>query len=266
VKGSVRERQEIKGFQQDRREMKAKEKRRGGGGNCGQLAYGALKPRTAEAVKKGEKRDRRPGTVECELGKLRLRENRRTFVAQRSGTYTFEAKANGSKIDTVAALFDTGGKRLAYNDAASNTRYSKFQLELLAGRTYVFDITNQTGSKTGKYRAVITAPVLYAEAETGLGRIMSSGNATLDNANLRLYLYGQTKTSFDFTDHYIEVQILDLNGQPIHTGLWRRVLSTAAFYRPGAPETDFDIWNIDVSYIDLSRASRLSVVVGYETS
>src|SRR5262249_18790855 len=68
------------------------------------------------------------------------------FTAQRTGTYQFTTAINtisGPKIDTVAALFDTNGKRLAYNDDAFfGTTNSHFTYFLHAGWTYVFGITN----------------------------------------------------------------------------------------------------------------------------
>src|SRR5438874_2368883 len=45
----------------------------------------------------------------------------RTFTAPRSGTFTFEAQAYGSNIDTVAGLFNGSGYRLAYNDDSGGT-------------------------------------------------------------------------------------------------------------------------------------------------
>jgi hypothetical protein len=76
----VREKQEMKGLGGIEGGLKAEERRRGGIGNRGQLAYEALKRWTSGTVRNGEKRHRRPGTIECQIGKLGGRENARSLA------------------------------------------------------------------------------------------------------------------------------------------------------------------------------------------
>ena len=187
----------------------------------------------------------------------------RTFTPHRTGQYTFTAGSNsGSRIDTVAALYDVGGNRIAYNDDANGTRNSQFTTRLVAGRTYVFGVTNFSGSPNGTYEARIAAPSLYVEASTGRGvYYCTEGSATLSGTNLQLYLYGYTRASFGRADHRIEVEIRDLQGRPIHQGVWSRGFRTAGRFVPGAPSTHFQTWNIDVSAFDLSRAASLWIRV-----
>jgi hypothetical protein len=187
----------------------------------------------------------------------------RTFVAERSGPYTFQAQANGSRIDTVEALYSNNGTRLAYNDDANGSRDSNFTANLVAGRSYVIGVTNFTGSASGSYRITITPPSLYASASTPLGRVYSSGSATLTGTHLQLQLSGQTLNPLSYTDHQIQVRILDRQGNAIHTGSWIRGFRTAGEFIPGSPERDSETWNFDLSSFDLSHASRLSVRVSY---
>jgi hypothetical protein len=186
----------------------------------------------------------------------------RTFVAQRSGTYTFEALANNSRIDTVAAVFSRDGARLAYNDdAGPGTHNSKFTVQLQAGTTYVFGVTNLNRTPTGAYTVKITAPGSFANANVSRGSISTYGSASLQGTNLQLYLAGTNRSNFNVSDHSIEVQLLDLNGRPVHTGSWVRGFRTAGTFVPGNPSAKSDTWNINLSGWDLSRVSRIWVRV-----
>lgn len=187
------------------------------------------------------------------------------FVAQRTGTYTFQAKkASSSQIDTVVALYNGYGNRIAYNDDANaNTTNSKMTANLTAGRTYTFAVTKYNGSANGIYNLTFTPPSIGNSAEVGGGDFYSYGSATLSGTNLQLYLYGYTNDAFSYADHQIEVQILDRSGNPIHTGSWIRGFRTAGDFVPGSPTSDFDTWNFDLSGFDMSRASRIWVRVSY---
>jgi hypothetical protein len=80
---------------------------------------------------------------------------------------------------------------------------------------------------------------------------------------LEVQLHGYTRPSLYYADHYIDVLILDRNGQPIHEKYWRRGFRTAGNMIPGWPGVENKTWSIDVSAFDLGRAYRLHVVVGY---
>jgi hypothetical protein len=188
----------------------------------------------------------------------------RTFIPQRSGVYTFEALAYRSRIDTVAALYDRNGRRLAYNDdVSSNNSNSKFSYSLSAGTTYVFAVTNYKTHPKGGYRVVITAPAVGGTAKVGDIDFYSEATATLNGTNLHLTLYGLAGLPFYVTDHTVEVKILDRSGQPIHIGSYSRSFRTSRVPFDGNPRSDYQEWDINVSNLDLSRASRLSITASY---
>ena len=185
-------------------------------------------------------------------------------MAKRTGTYTFQAMAHGSRIDAVEAIYDLGGHRLGYNDdAASNTLNSRFTLRLQAGQSYVFGVTNHTGSPNGGYQVIIGARASSRRRPPPSARSTPWAAPTLTGTNLQLYLYGQNRTSFSYSDNYIQVQILDSSGRAIHTGYWQRGFRTSGQFIPGNPQAKSMTWNIDVSGFDLSRAYRFNLVVGH---
>lgn len=190
------------------------------------------------------------------------------FTAQRSGLYTFEAGRAGSssRIDTVIALFDSAGKRTSYNDdASSNTTNSKMTVSLVAGRTYTLGITNYRGTSNGLYEIKISPPRITATNSTGLGRVSSSGNATLEGTTLTVTLDGQTMNNFGKTIHSFTVKILDRNGQSIHTGVYADQFRTAGRWELSTsdPARRSRTYPYDVSHLDLFRASKIYIVVHY---
>jgi hypothetical protein len=138
-------------------------------------------------------------------------------------------------------------------------------VSLTAGSSYTFAVSNYNGSPNGSYKLKFTPPTLFGSASTDLGKIYSSGNATLSGTTLTVYLYGQTMTNFDRTLHHINVRILDLNGRAIHSGGWYQSFTTAGTWIPGDPTHDSGTWTFNLSGWDLSRASQLSISVGYST-
>jgi hypothetical protein len=185
----------------------------------------------------------------------------RTFTAQRSGLYTFDAQATpGSGIDTVAALYDTGGNRLASNDDYGGSLNSHFTRSLTAGQTYVFGITNYNGSPIGAYRATIAPPSLSANSAKGGNGWFASGDATLTRSNLHLDLSATDSSLFSPHTDRVYVQILGLNGQPLFQNVWSHSVSTVGTLVPGASSASGS-WNIDLSAFDLSQASSLRVWV-----
>jgi hypothetical protein len=186
----------------------------------------------------------------------------RTFVAQRSGSYTFEATTTAGRLDTVAALFSSTGKRLAFNDDINVGNFnSRFSVNLQAGQTYVLGVTNHVSSGNGSYRVAITAPNLSRiGAPQTAGSAFTSGDASLNGTLLRLHLYGSNSNRLRSANHRIEVRILDMYDRPIHSGSFSRNFSTSGIFVPGASTTNryFDI-NLSALNINLSRASRLEV-------
>lgn len=82
-----------------------------------------------------------------------------TFKAPRTGTYTLLASRTFGSINTVEGLFDSTGKRLAFNDDTSRiSTNSRISITLQAGQTYVLGITNYTRTPNGQYLVTITPP------------------------------------------------------------------------------------------------------------
>lgn len=187
----------------------------------------------------------------------------RKFVAQRTGVHTFEAQATaGSRIDTVAGLFDTAGRRLASNDDFGGSNNSKFTLSLVAGRTYQFGITNFNGSPNGGYRAIITPPSVAVSAFKSGSGFRSTGTATLSGSNLRLKLDATNTTTFGRHTHFIQVQILGLNGTVLFSNVFRKTVDTAGTLVPGTPTSTSKTWDISLASFNLAGASSLRVTVG----
>lgn len=186
-----------------------------------------------------------------------------TFTALRTGTYVFRAAEAGSRVDTVAALYDANGNRLAFNDDWDG-RNSRFVHPLVAGQTYTFGVTNFNGTANGQYRVDIRAPaIMSGDHSSPNGWHRTSGSAQLDTSSMRLSLrlYGATEAWVGTAWHSIHVQILDVNGQPIHTGEWERGFRTTGSRIPGYPTRHTGTWDVDLSGWDLSRASSVHVRV-----
>src|SRR5262245_54642926 len=76
-----------------------------------------------------------------------------TFVAPGSCSYDLAAQAYGSSIDTVLAVYNSSGQRLAYDDDSIPgwSTDSQLSVNLQAGQRYYFGITNYIGSAGGPY-------------------------------------------------------------------------------------------------------------------
>ena len=81
------------------------------------------------------------------------------FTAATGGSYTFDATTPTSSLDTVAAVYSATGRRLGFNDdvSSSNTD-SRVTVTLAAGQTYLFGVTNYTGTSGGAYTWKIDGP------------------------------------------------------------------------------------------------------------
>jgi hypothetical protein len=76
-----------------------------------------------------------------------------------AGGITIAARTPYSSLDTVIALYDAKGRRVAYNDdIASTNRDSRIITTLTAG-TYYLGVTNYTGTPGGSYTWGINGPV-----------------------------------------------------------------------------------------------------------
>ena len=87
------------------------------------------------------------------------------FTATISGSYTLSAKTPSSGVDTLLAVFDAGGHRVAYNDdilppqnTDSQLTDSQLIVNLIAGARYFVGITNHTASSRGAYTWSIAGP------------------------------------------------------------------------------------------------------------
>lgn len=186
----------------------------------------------------------------------------RTFVAPRTGTYTFEAKAAaGSKIDTVAALYSASGVWMNGNDDFGAGLNSKFTYTLQAGRVYEFGVSNYNGSANGRYDVVVTAPSLTGFDAVGGASSVTNGNATLTGTNLHLHLDGETRTKFGRDLHQIRVEVLDRNGAVIAIPPVYGQLPTSGKWVTGPSWQRSMDWDVDLSGYDLSHAASLRVRV-----
>lgn len=74
------------------------------------------------------------------------------FTSLTTGSAVFQATTPSSSVDTVMALYNSSGSRVAYNDdiSGSNTD-SRFTVNLVAGQTYYFGVTNYINTAGGAY-------------------------------------------------------------------------------------------------------------------
>ena len=82
------------------------------------------------------------------------------FTATQGGTYLFDAASPGHAVDTVIAVYDSSGHRLAYDDdiAPGNTD-SEASVALQAGHQYFLGVTNYISNTThGSYNWSIDGP------------------------------------------------------------------------------------------------------------
>lgn len=74
------------------------------------------------------------------------------FTALATGPATFQALTPSSSLDTVMAVYNSSGSRLAYNDDISiSNRDSRFTTNLTAGQTYYLGVTNYINTAGGAY-------------------------------------------------------------------------------------------------------------------
>ena len=84
------------------------------------------------------------------------------FTATRSGTDVFTAVSPGHTLNTVIAVYDSSGHRLASNDnVAPGDTNSETSVTLTAGKRYSFGVTNELSNSThGRYNWSIAGPAL----------------------------------------------------------------------------------------------------------
>lgn len=74
------------------------------------------------------------------------------FTALATGPATFQALTPSSNLDTVMALYNSSGSRVAYNDDISlGNRDSRFLATLTVGQTYYLGVTNYINTAGGSY-------------------------------------------------------------------------------------------------------------------
>src|SRR5208337_1995376 len=92
------------------------------------------------------------------------------FTATQGGTYLFDAASPGHAVDTVIAVYDSSGHRLAYDDdiAPGNTD-SEASVALQAGHQYFLGVTNYISNTThGSYNWSIDGPAHLAPVEQAI--------------------------------------------------------------------------------------------------
>lgn len=83
-----------------------------------------------------------------------------SFVAPRAGEYRFVAQTPTSTLDPVLGVFDSQGRRIAFNDdvvPGSNTD-SDLTVSLPAGSRFYFGITNYVRTPGGSYTWLVNGP------------------------------------------------------------------------------------------------------------
>lgn len=78
----------------------------------------------------------------------------------KGGAFTLSATTPSSNMDTVIAVYNAAGQRVAYNDDVSSTnRDSRLTTNLAAG-TYYFGVTNYTRTAGGSYTFTVDGPAV----------------------------------------------------------------------------------------------------------
>lgn len=81
------------------------------------------------------------------------------FTPSVSGWHRLTAATPYSNLDTVLGLFNSRGGRVAYHDDISRSNSdSQVTVNLTAGQTYYFGITNYTGTGGGAYQWYVDGP------------------------------------------------------------------------------------------------------------
>jgi len=85
-----------------------------------------------------------------------------TFVSPKTGSHSLSTSTPTSELDTVLAVYDGAGNRLAFNDDgtfAGDPLDSNLTVQLTEGVRYYFGITNWQGNATpGEYSFTVQAP------------------------------------------------------------------------------------------------------------
>lgn len=88
------------------------------------------------------------------------------FVASRGGSVAIDLQASGSALDTVLSVYDSRGRRIAFNDDSPDGSDSRVQIRVKAGHTYFVEAAGYRNSQ-GDYSLKITP--------TGSGRNRRGG-------------------------------------------------------------------------------------------
>ncbi len=141
-----------------------------------------------------------------------------TFVANRTGTWTFKVDASGSSIDPILALFGPTGRELGYyGNGQSHDIACTFQLT--AHTRYEFGISNYTGTPNGSFTTAIIGPSDYVGLSNNEGSgIQSQADAYLNGNTLVVDLYGWNSSNLYKFNHRVYVYLDNASGMPIHTG------------------------------------------------
>ena len=124
-----------------------------------------------------------------------------SFTPAWSTSYKFLASKNASKIDTVMALYNSTGSRVAYNDdlSSSNTN-SQFTTSLVAGQKYFLGVTNYTGQAKGNYSLAMSG-VLTDDAKENNDTLATANNlgAVAATTTFTKLVMADTADYFKFT-------------------------------------------------------------------
>lgn len=146
------------------------------------------------------------------------------FTTPVTGSYHLSAWSPEGKLDTVLSVYNRLGQRLAYNDdVAEDDFHSAVDVNLLAGRTYYFGVTNFQGTAGGSYSWYVDSPVdtttddLYEENDIreeayDLGTLAGTRSVTglrmADDADWFQF----TMTGTGTAAHFVSVSFQDMLG------------------------------------------------------
>ena len=77
-----------------------------------------------------------------------------------AGAFTLSATTPSSNLDTVIAVYNASGQRVAYNDDISSTNRDSRLTKTLTAGTYYLGVTNYKGTAGGSYTWTIDGPSL----------------------------------------------------------------------------------------------------------
>jgi hypothetical protein len=180
-----------------------------------------------------------------------------SFVAPRSGSYTFEMTAQTPGMRPIFGIYNSSGNFLA-GSYATNTN-ATWSVYLTQGERTFFEKTNETNSAIGSYTWSVQGPSYYTgNASDG----QTTGEAHLVGNTLTLHMISATSpNAYTTYTHNIAVGFYDKNGHVLTTtNIVSPAVLTSGKYSPGHPTSISDrYWTYDVSNLNLTNLDHITV-------